>query len=195
MGMVSGTAAGWNGHKERKRRIQAESGQAAVCTDPLCPFLHTGWRPFDEYYNFCTRMSMFNEERIFFRGMAGCRKPHRIFSQNSRQPVLQRRRTRFLADDHRPDFGRIPCAVKRRFFRKQLASFQACKLLFSVNAELLHPPLHLLIFLRFLRTFSYNPLAKFQDCPLRGFVLHLILTADYRRFVRRIFRTEGQSKI
>ncbi len=52
---------------------------------------------------------------------------------------------------------RIPCAVKRRFFRKQLASFQACKLLFSVNAELLHSPLHLLIFLRFLRTFSYNP--------------------------------------
>ena len=67
MGMVSGTAAGWNGHKERKRRIQAESGQAAVCTDSICPFLHTGWRPFDEYYNFCTRMSMFNEERIFFK--------------------------------------------------------------------------------------------------------------------------------
>jgi len=54
---------------------------------------------------------MFNEERIFFRGMAGWRKPHCVLSRNSRQPVLQRRRTRFLADDHRPDFSRIPCAV------------------------------------------------------------------------------------
>ena len=52
-----------------------------------------------------------------------------------RTAVLQRGGSRFLADDRQPDFDRISSAVKRRFFRRQLASFSACKLFFSANSE------------------------------------------------------------
>ena len=41
-----------------------------------------------------------------------------------------------ISADNRPsDSGWISGAVKRRFFRRQLASFSACKLLFSVSSE------------------------------------------------------------
>lgn len=59
-------------------------------------------------------MSMFNEERIFFE--AWLDEENRIVSfhkiPDSRYYSAEEH---VLADDHRPDFGRIPCAVKRRF--------------------------------------------------------------------------------
>ena len=125
--------------------------------------------------------------------MVGRRKPHCVLSRNTGQPVLQRGGTRFLADDCQLDSGWISGAVKHRFFRRQRASFRTCTLLFSVNSELLHPPLHLLFFpfsVHFFRTTPScslkrraffklrphkcyfcplnNPLVKLQNCPHCG---------------------------
>ena len=102
--------------------------------------------------------------------MVGRRKPHCVLSRNTGQPVLQRGGTRFLADDCQPDSGWISGAVKHRFFRRQRASFRTCTLLFSVNSELLHPPLHLLFFpfsVHFFRTTPSRSLKRRAFFKLR----------------------------
>ena len=63
------------------------------------------------------------------------KKTHCVLSRDSRQPILQRRGKRFLADDCQPDSSWVPGAVNHGFFRRQLASFRACKLPFAATSE------------------------------------------------------------